>query len=277
MEEKCPDLFDLREVVKKYPTKYEESMNTVLVQEVEKYNALMAVMKDHLKDVKRALSGDIGMSDVLDSIASALFNGLVPVLWKNENTGFKTLLPLPSWTEDLQGRVEFINSWITGGTPIVFWLSKFIFAAAFVTGTKQNYARQHSQAIDELTFDFFVKDEYSAEQIFQIDKKPEDGAYCYGMYLEGARWDYKTHLLSDSEPKVLFQTFPLVLIVPHAMREKPSSGIYDCPVYRTLERIGMLSTTGHSTNFVMSMELPSDRPQDNWIRAGVALFLALRY
>merc|ERR1712110_1172220 len=134
----------------------------------------------------------------------------------------KTLKPLSSWTEDLQGRIDFIQSWIDGGTPTIFWLSKFIFAAAFITGTKQNYARKHEVAIDELSFNFYIKDEYkNQEEVLAITEKPEDGAYVYGMYLEGARWSRETHLLTDSLPKELFQNFPMVLLVPKDNREKP--------------------------------------------------------
>jgi dynein heavy chain len=39
----------------------------------------------------------------------------------------------------------------------------------------------------------------------------------------------------------------------------------------------MLTTTGHSTNYVLNIEIPSKISEDIWIRAGVALFLALRY
>jgi len=66
-------------------------------------------------------------------------------------------------------------------------------------------------------------------------------------------------------------------LVPVAERAKPQSGIYECPVYKVLSRTGTLSTTGHSTNFVMWFEIPSSETQDIWIRAGVAAFLSLRY
>jgi len=96
------------------------------------------------------------------------------------------------------------------------------------------------------------------------------------MYLEGCKWDYNRHLLGDSDPKKLFVDVPLILLLPQADRAKPEK-IYNCPVYKVLSRTGTLSTTGHSTNFVLYMELPTDAPADKWIKAGVATFLALRF
>ena len=52
--------------------------------------------------------------------------------------------------------------------------------------------------------------------------------------------------------------------------------VYQAPLYKILTRAGVLLTTGHSTNYVMNMEVSSKQPQDYWIRAGVAMFLALR-
>lgn len=69
----------------------------------------------------------------------------------------------------------------------------------------------------------------------------------------------------------------MIHLIPQADRQIPKKGIYNCPVYKVVSRRGTLSTTGHSTNFVMFFEMPTKEVEDNWVRAGVAAFLALRY
>jgi dynein heavy chain, axonemal len=95
--------------------------------------------------------------------------------------------------------------------------------------------------------------------------------------MEGARWDDETHTMADSLPKQLFTEVPLVWFLPKRNRVKPEKGIYECPMYKVPSRQGTLSTTGHSTNYCLMMELPSKDAQEKWIIAGVAVFLALRY
>jgi len=64
--------------------------------------------------------------------------------------------------------------------------------------------------------------------------------------------------LADSDPKELFVDLPVIHLNPVMDRKAPEAGIYMCPMYRVLSRTGTLSTTGHSTNFVAMLEVPSD-------------------
>ena len=156
------------------------------------------------------------MSEQFDKLASSLFINQVPIMWAEK--GFLSLKPLASWIEDLLARVNFLNEWIEGGTPRVFWISGFFFPQAFFTGTLQNYARKHIIAVDLLGFNFNIKDNMTYKDIHE---KPSDGVYVWGMYLEGCKWDYENHQLADSDPKKLYTELPMIHFEPEKSRKKP--------------------------------------------------------
>ena len=132
----------------------------------------------------------------------------------------------------------------------------------------QNYARKNGIAIDLLSFEFSIDDSIKPTD---IKEKPDSGVYCYGMFLEGARWNYDSHLLDESLPKELYTDVPMILFKPVINRVLPKSGVYFCPLYKVLSRAGTLSTTGHSTNFVLPLLLKTDQKVQHWIKRGNAL------
>jgi len=95
------------------------------------------------------------------------------------------------------------------------------------------------------------------------------------MFLEAAGWDAEAHELCESQPKVLFAPAPVMHFQPAEISSFRDIPAYTCPLYKTSERRGVLSTTGHSTNFVMDVRLPSRQPQSHWIKRGTAMLLSL--
>ena len=68
---------------------------------------------------------------------------------------------------------------------------------------------------------------------------PEDGCYITGMFIEGARWDMDKFTLVESRAKELFTQMPCFWLIPEPNRKPPTSGIYECPLYKTLTRAGL--------------------------------------
>ena len=150
-----PKPFDVEGVTLKYPVKYEESMNTVLTQEIQRFNILVRVIIESLEDIQKALKGLILMSPVLEKTSQSLFNGKVPDQWMAKS--YPSLKPLGGYISDLKARLEFFRKWIEDGPPPTFWISGFYFTQSFLTGVLQNYARKEKIAIDEIVFDFEVQ------------------------------------------------------------------------------------------------------------------------
>lgn len=182
MLDKLPAQYDIEQAKLKYPVVWSESMNTVLVQELQRFNKTIAKVRETLVDIGKALKGLAVMSGEMELLGKSLFFGRVPALW--DAVSYPSLKPLNSYFNDLLDRIKFLGDWLHDKPPNVYWISGFNFTQAFLTGLLQNYARKYTIPIDSVGFDFEVMKEDN------YDHQPDDGAYVSGLFFDapGGTW-----------------------------------------------------------------------------------------
>jgi dynein heavy chain len=232
---------------------------------MNRFNALTSVIRSTLAQLKKAVKGLVVMSASLENMYQCFLFQRVPPEW--ENAGYPSLKPLSYWVENMFLRLQRTEIWLKNGPPSAFWVSGFFFPQGFTTGALQVYARKTKLAIDTLDFRShvmpFMED--------AVPAPPENGVYLYGLFLVGGRWNNKTHKLDEMLPGTLISRIPCIWLEPCLVKELSYSKVYPSPVYKTSRRAGTLSTTGHSTNFITTLYIPSEQPEDHWVRRGCAL------
>lgn len=234
-----------------------------------RYNALLTVIRNSLIELRMAIQGLQVMSEKLDNMLTLVSIGKIPNEWISKS--FPSLKPLSSYINELLDRLQMLQTWYDQGQPSAFWIFGFFFTPSFTTSILQNYARKHKLSIDKLDFDF---------EMMEMDHSiyvspPKEGAYVYGLFLEGCGWNSTTKILIGSENKLLHLPAPVIWLKPQILEEMKEYHCYDCPVYRTADCKGTLVTTGHSTNFLMMIRMPSDSPKHHWVMRGVCMLCSL--
>jgi dynein heavy chain len=142
VKNKIPKQFNLESVREKYPILHNECLNSVLHQEIMRYNNLISKVVFYMSAVIDAINGDSVMTSELEAILLKLYDNKTPL--QIEKIAYPSLKPFSSWVNDLVEKLNFVKKWIDEGIPKSFWISGFFFTQSFLTGVLQNYARKVS-------------------------------------------------------------------------------------------------------------------------------------
>ena len=242
-------------------------LNIVLLQEIQRYNKLLDVIRQSLIDLQRGIKGLVVMSTDLETTFNSIFNAQVPPSW---NGTFPSQKTLAAWTRDLVERVEFFTKWaVTGRQPLIFWMSAFTFPTGFLTAVLQNAARGNSVPIDALSWEFPVM---TLDDV-NILEQPKDGVYIRGLFLEGAGWDRKQAMLVEAKPMELVCPMPTIHFKP-VEKKVAKKGIYNCPCYYYPNRAGEGGASAWSYVITVDLKSGAETPE-HWIKRGTALLMSL--
>ncbi|CUE71257.1 dynein heavy chain, putative [Bodo saltans] len=272
-------------------------LGNVCSQECQRYNTLLKALRSQLVSCLRALKGSIALNDSLTSIMQSLSFGQVPHAW--ESMAYPSMKSLYSWVTDLNARVDFFRDWVDGGAPQTFWLGGFTFPQGFVAAVLQTHCRRYAIPVDALTVASFPTAD--VDPLEALLEPLATGVYLHGLTLEGARWNVAEKCLDELIGKNMQSVMPIVALIPVLkpnLTPQPSTGgsdpstsqreidaqnalipaltseeVFECPVYKIGTRAGSLSTTGISSNFILSLSLNAGQVHtpNHWIERGCAL------
>ncbi|KNC53150.1 axonemal dynein heavy chain [Thecamonas trahens ATCC 50062] len=247
---------------------YDDTLTTLLLQEMARFDELLVTITDSLVELDGALRGEFLFSARLEKLGEQLRNLAVPDEWLE--VSYPTLAGLWGYLEDLAARVAVLRAWARDGPPAVFWLAGLSFPQALLTAVKQDFARSFGVPIDRVRFAFQV-----LAPDAEPDEPPPSGVYLSGLFLDGGRWDAGAGQLVEQVDGELYPPLPVLWLRPYDVdvEEPTSRATYAAPLYKTAARRGELDTTGHSTNYVVSVDLPiaAARDVEHWVKRGVAI------
>ncbi|KAI9102678.1 dynein heavy chain and region D6 of dynein motor-domain-containing protein [Phlyctochytrium arcticum] len=259
---KLPTTFDIPRIYKSIGTP--SPTQVVLLQELERWNMLVERMSTSLRDLRRALKGEIGMSSRLDELANSLFNGVLPGMWRS--LAPQTEKNLGGWMNHFERRFQQYSNWIKNGEPVVMWLSGLQVPEAYITALVQTTCRKNGWPLDRSTLYTQVTPYLDAKE---VQERPSSGCYVQGLYLEGADWDVQKNCLVRLETGGrLLAELPILRIIPIEAHRLKLVNTFRTPVYTTQQR-----RNASGVGWVFDADLSSNDHGSHWVLQGVCLLL----
>uniref|UniRef100_A0A8C0H9D3 Uncharacterized protein n=2 Tax=Chelonoidis abingdonii TaxID=106734 RepID=A0A8C0H9D3_CHEAB len=257
--EKLTDEFNILELM----AKVEERTPYIVVafQECERMNILTSEIKRSLKELDLGLKGELTMTSDMENLQNAIFLDTVPESWTKR--AYPSMAGLAGWFADLLSRIKELETWAGDFVlPSVVWLAGFFNPQSFLTAIMQSMARKNEWPLDKMTLQCDVTKKNRED----LSSPPREGAYVHGLFMEGARWDMQTGMMTDARLKDLTPVMPVIFIKAIPADKQDTRSVYPCPVYKTRQR---------GPTYVWTFNLKTKENPSKWVLAGVALLLQI--
>jgi dynein heavy chain len=233
----------------------------VFLQEMDIMNVLLDEIIRSLNELQLGFSGELTMSEAMETLKIALFMDQVPETWAKK--AWPSRRGLSSWLSNFGFRLQQLDQWQNNplDIPRTTWISGFVNPQSFLTAICQVTAKSKSWELDKLVTETEVTKEMDPGNMSNHSK---DGAYIFGVAMQGARWDLQSGFVDKSRPKEMFCPMPVINVKAVASDKADRKGIYECPVYKTEQR---------GPTFVFLAQLKTKSPSQRWVLAGVALIM----
>ena len=251
-------------------------LNIFLYQELQRFQAVLGKVRYILEQLRLSIKGEVVMTEELNDTLESLMVGDVPYLFENTVTGDEFSWRLPNvglWVESLLQRDRQYRGWLEQGRPKAYWLPGFFNPAGLLTSIRQEACRRLNRGGGKVPLDnmVYVNEVLPYERAEQMKQMPEDGILVYGMVLEGSGFERSGCVLTESRPKELHVSLPLMHItaMPRAKaasKKREFGELYSCPVYKYGRR-------GDSYLVAMADLKVGEATMNHWTMRGVALLL----
>ncbi|MGH0147735.1 UNVERIFIED_CONTAM: hypothetical protein FKN15_039853 [Acipenser sinensis] len=250
--EKLPEEYNMSDIT----SKSAERSPYILVcfQECERMNTLTHEIRRSLKELDLGLKGELAISSEMEQLQTALFFDNVPDTWTK--LAYPSTYSLAQWYNDLLLRCRELDTWTQDlSLPSVVWISGLFNPQSFLTGRRKQNLNFYILTVD-------VTKKFKEE----LNQPAREGAYVYGLYMEGARWDTHGGNIAEARLKDLTPMMPVIFVraIPNDRQE--TRNIYECPVYKTKLR---------GATYVWTFYLKTKERPAKWVLAGVALLLSV--
>ncbi|XP_057572498.1 dynein axonemal heavy chain 9 [Hippopotamus amphibius kiboko] len=231
----------------------------VALQECERMNILTREVRRSLRELSLGLKGELTVTSDMENLQNALYLNTVPEPWAR--LAYPSTAGLAAWFLDLLNRIKELEAW-TGDfvMPSTVWLTGFFNPQSFLTAIMQSTARKNEWPLDQMALQCDV----TKRDREAFRSPPREGAYIYGLFMEGARWDAQAGIITEGKLKELTAPMPVMFIKAIPADKQDCRSVYPCPVYKTCQR---------GPTYVWTFHLKTKEKPSKWVLAGVALLL----